>query len=75
MQGKLAVGRVPCSVDEGIIDRDAVDVHVSNRGGVRHGDEAGQESRVGDTGYNGGCHLAPVELQAVQRGRRSASAN
>ncbi len=62
VQAKHSVGSVQYSVDD-IIDRDAGDVRVSNRGGVRRGDQARQESRVGDTGYNGGRHLAPLELR------------
>ena len=40
-----------------------LDVQVSNRPVVRLGDQSRQESRVGDTGYKGGRHLVPVELQ------------
>ena len=52
-----------CSVDEDTTDHDAADVQISNCCVVPLGDQPRQESRVGDTGYNGGRHLAPVELQ------------
>jgi len=48
------VASVQCSVNEDMVDEDGGDVPL--------GDKSRQESRVGDTGYNGGRHLAPVEL-------------
>ena len=52
-----------CSVDADTTDEDAGDVLISNGRVVPLGDQPRQESRVGDTGYNGGRHLAPVELR------------
>lgn len=54
MQAKFSVASVQCAVNEDTTDEDGGDVQV--------GDPARRESRVGDTGYNGGRHLAPVEL-------------
>ena len=63
MRGKFSVGSVQCSVDADTTDDDAGGIQVSGGGAGQSGDEAGQESRVGDTGHNGGRHLAPVELR------------
>ena len=56
---EFSVGTVEFSVDADTSDDDAGDVQVSDRPVV----ELVDESRVGDTSYNGGRHLAPVELR------------
>ncbi len=63
MRGKFSAGSVQCSIDADTTDEDAGDVLISNGRVVPLGDQPRQESRVGDTGYNGGRHLAPVELR------------
>ena len=63
VQAKLSVGGVQCPVDADTTDDDAGDVQVSNGRVNPLSDQARQESPVGDMGYNGGRHLAPVELR------------
>ena len=58
---KYSVGSIQYSVNEDSCSNAAV-AQVSKCRVVPQGDKPTQESRVGDTGYNGGRHLAPVQL-------------
>jgi hypothetical protein len=63
VQAKLSVGGVQSSVDADIIDSDVGEVQDSNGRVVPLSDQARPEFPAADTGYNGGRHLAPVELR------------